>query len=126
MWLGSVAPLARAADSVVFGRGLFVAFAVEWAAAQDWAPSTRAASASSLKRIEHRIGAARRLDQVDELVLDKLRQSLTADYALKTATITLHYAASVMRAAYRMRRIPRPLCPYPTKGRGCSYSQGGC
>ena len=91
------------------GRETFEAFATEWAAMQDWAPSTRVAFAASLKRIVRRFGPERRLDEVDELTLSRLRQSLVDDYARATATSTLHYAAAVMRAAYRLRRISRDV-----------------
>lgn len=91
------------------GRGAFSEFAVEWAASQDWTPSTRIAFAAALKRITKRLGEGRRLDQIDELALAKLRQSLVEDYARSTATITLHYAATVMRAAHRMRRVSRDV-----------------
>ena len=91
------------------GRELFADFANEWASAQEWAPSTRVAFSAALKRITARLGAARRLDQVDELALAKLRQSLIDSYARSTATITLHYAATVMRAAHRMRRVSRDV-----------------
>lgn len=39
----------------------------------------------------------------------KLRQSQIDTYARSTATITLHYAATVMRAAHRMRWVPRDV-----------------
>jgi integrase len=41
--------------------------------------------------------------------LANLRKSLVDSYARSTATITLHYAATVMRAAHRMRRVPRDI-----------------
>jgi integrase len=91
------------------GRGTFSDFAVEWASSQDWAPSTRIAFAAALKRIDKRLGEGRRLDQIDELAMAQLRQSLIENYARSTATITLHYAATVMRAAHRMRRVPRDV-----------------
>ena len=91
------------------GRGTFANFAEEWGAAQDWSPSTRAAFAAALKRITARLGEGRRLDQIDELALANLRKSLVDSYARSTATITLHYAATVMRAAHRMRRVPRDV-----------------
>lgn len=91
------------------GRETFAAFAAEWAATRDWAPSTRIAFAASLRRIVVRLGADRRLDEIDELALARLRQTLVNDYARRTATITLRYAAAVMRAAYRMRKIPHDV-----------------
>jgi integrase len=91
------------------GRETFAAFAAEWGAAQDWSPSTHVAFAAALKRITLRLGEGRRLDQIDELALANLRKSLVDTYARSTATITLHYAATVMRAAHRMRRIPRDV-----------------
>lgn len=91
------------------GRETFVAFAEAWAESQDWTPSTRESFSAALKRITARLGKGCRLDQVDELVLARLRKTLIDDYARSTATITLHYAATVMRAAHRMRRVPRDV-----------------
>lgn len=88
------------------GRVRFSAFAEQWAAAQDWKASTRDAFDAHLRRLEPLIGR-KRLDQVDELELLQVRTSLMDRYARSTATITLHYACAVMRAAHRTARIPR-------------------
>ncbi len=40
------------------GRELFTEFAQDWAAAQEWTPSTRVAFSASLKRIAKRLGSA--------------------------------------------------------------------
>ena len=48
-----------------------------------------------------------RLDEIDQLRLQRLRNDLARDYSLSTASISLHYATTVMRAAYVTRRVPR-------------------
>lgn len=90
------------------GRERFVDFAATWAEAQDWAHSTRESFGSHLRRLGRYLGSVR-LDQVDQLRLTKLRSELVRDYAINTATISLHYATTVMRTAYETRRIPRDV-----------------
>jgi integrase len=87
------------------GRERFVDYAATWADAQDWAPSTRESFGSHLRRLG-RYMASTRLDQVDQLRLQRLRNELVRDYSLSTATITLHYAAAIMRSAHVTRRVP--------------------
>jgi integrase len=88
------------------GRERFVTFAQDWADAQDWARNTRNGFRAHLRRIELLLGTNARLDQIDTLRLQRLRSELTDAYAVSTATMTLGYACTVMRAAHATRRIP--------------------
>ena len=91
------------------GRETFQSFAQEWAATQDWTPSTQGAFAASLKRLVRMIGEQRSLDAVDELLLGKVRKQLVDEYAHRTAKVSFHYACAVMRAAYRLRKVPHDV-----------------
>lgn len=91
------------------GSELFSDFARQWAAAQDWSPGTRDSFGYHLKRLERFLGAKRRLEQVDQLALQRLRNDLVGSYATETATIGLHYATAIMRAAYHTNRIRRDV-----------------
>lgn len=88
------------------GRERFSKFARSWAEGRDWTESTREAFGVHLRRLDGMIGD-QRLDQIDELDLERLRTALTKRYATSTAGITLHYACAVMRSAYRTGRIAR-------------------
>jgi integrase len=90
------------------GRSLFRDFAAEWGAAQDWAPSTRASFGPHVRRLEVHLGDLR-LDQIDSLRLQRTRAALAEKYATSTATITMHYATAIMRAAFQSARIPRDV-----------------
>lgn len=86
------------------GRTTFADYAERWAEVQDWKESTRESFGPHLRRVLPHIGKLR-LDQVDELALKRLRKALADAYANSTATISLHYACSIMRSAHRSRRI---------------------
>lgn len=88
------------------GRETFASFAERWAAGQDWKESTRESFGAHLKRLATHLGGMQ-LDQVDELVLRNLRAALLERYAVNTATITLHYAVTIMRSAHRSGRVVR-------------------
>ena len=88
------------------GRERFIDFAATWGEAQDWAYSTRESFGSHLRRLERYMGGIR-LDEIDQLRLQRLRNDLARDYSLSTASISLHYATTVMRAAYVTKRVPR-------------------
>jgi integrase len=90
------------------GRVLFREFAAEWADAQDWAPSTRAGIGPHLRRLDPHLGSLR-LDQVDGLKLQRTRAALSERYATSTTTITMHYATTIMRAAFQSARVSRDV-----------------
>lgn len=87
------------------GRIKFAEYALQWAEVQDWKDSTRESFGPHLRRVLPHLGHLR-LEQVDELALKRVRKVLAERYAISTATISLHYACSIMRSAHRSRRIP--------------------
>lgn len=100
-------------------RGGFIAYAEQWAEAQDWKYSTRETFPSHLKRMKPHLGGLR-LDQVDTLTLQRLRAALMDKYAVSTSTITLSYATHVMRSAYENGLVARDVTVgvKPPKRRG--------
>ena len=89
------------------GRERFIVFAERWAAGQDWKAGTRESFGPHLRRIQRFLGDLE-LGQVDKLALERTRKGLLdAGYARSTATISLHYATTIMRAAYQAGLVPR-------------------
>ncbi len=89
------------------GRERFVAFARRWADGQDWKRTTAESFAPHLRRLERILGDVE-LAGIDKPALQSTRtQLLRSGYARSTATITLHYATSIMRAAYHAGLVPR-------------------
>jgi integrase len=88
------------------GRERFDEFARRWATSQDWKASTRESFGPHLRRIVKHLGDVE-LGDVDKLALERTRKGLTDTYARSTATISLHYATSIMRAAYQAGLVPR-------------------
>ncbi|CAN5658670.1 tyrosine-type recombinase/integrase [soil metagenome] len=94
------------------GRERFSEFAERWAEAQDWKPTTRDSFGPHLRRISKRLGKLE-LGAIDRLVLESTRRGLLdAGYARSTATISMHYASTIMRSAYQSGLVTR----YPTVG----------
>lgn len=103
LWTGTRSGTWVAPDA---GRDRFVDFGAEWGGAQDWGPTTRESFGSVLRRIGRVLGENTRLDQVDQLRLQKLRADLVAQYEVETVKLTMHYVTAIMRAAYVTKRVP--------------------
>lgn len=93
------------------GKQTFVAFADEWAAAQDWKATTRESWSPVRKRLIPLLGE-RPIAMIDTLVLASARTELGKQYAHNTVVTTMSYATAIMRAAHAAGRIGRD----PTKG----------
>jgi integrase len=102
------------------GRVTFVAFADEWADAQDWKATTRESWSPVRSRLVQRIGSSP-LSSIDQLALKRLRSSLGEQYARTTATTTMSYATTIMRAAHASGRISRD----PTVGLRAPRARAG-
>ena len=112
-------------DPGALQRELFRDFTQEWGEAQDWAPSTKASFGPHVRRLDPHLGDLR-LDQIDSLRLQRCRAALSDKYATSTATITMHYATTIMRAAFHAARIPRDVTVgvKPPTRRGGDADQG--
>lgn len=88
------------------GRERFVDFARRWAEGQDWKQTTRDSFGPHLNRLTAQLGDAA-VGDIDRLVLQQVRQRLIAKYAHSTASITWHYGATIMRAAFQAGIVPR-------------------
>jgi integrase len=93
------------------GRQSFLAFADEWAAAQDWKETSRETWLSVRKRLERVLGRYSLAD-VDRLTLQAAQKALSDRYARATVEVSMAFAKSVMKAAYASGRIHRD----PTAG----------
>jgi integrase len=88
-----------------YGRQTFLAFADEWAEAQDgWKASSRDNWGTVRNRLKPLIGSVP-LAAFDQMALKRLRGKLARKYAPKTVTLTMSYVGSVLRAAHASRRI---------------------
>lgn len=90
-------------------RQSFHAFALEWAAAQDWKETTREGFPYVLARVERGLAKGATLGSVDQLAIKRVRVELGREYAAKTVTLSMTYVLGIMRAAYRSGRIPRDV-----------------
>lgn len=102
------------------GRQTFATFADEWAASQDWKPTSRDSWAAHRARLVKHLGPLP-LASIDLLVLRKVQQELGATYARSTTTTTMSYAGSIMRAAFAAGRIGRD----PTRGLRAPKARAG-
>lgn len=93
------------------GRQTFLAFADEWAEAQDWKATTRESWGYVRGRLEPLVGAMP-LASINLLTLQGVQRALLDRYARTTATTTMAWAGMVMRAAFADGRIGRD----PTRG----------
>jgi integrase len=94
------------------GQQDFASFADDWAAAQgNWKATTRESWTYTRARLVPLIGA-RPLSSIDLLALQGLQRKLGDTYSRNTVTLTMTYAAAVMRAAFVSGRIGRD----PTRG----------
>jgi integrase len=93
------------------GHQTFASFADEWAVAQDWKATSRESWPYIRARLAPLLGDLP-LASIDRLVLQRVRQALSAKYARSTTTVTMTYAGMIMRAAYASGRIGRD----PTRG----------
>lgn len=93
------------------GKQTFEAFADEWAAAQDWKASSRESWAAHRRRLVEQVGRLP-LGAIDLVTLQGVQRALGEHYARSTATVTMSYAGSIMRAAHAAGRIGRD----PTRG----------
>lgn len=89
------------------GRERFIDFAERWSEARDWKATTRPSFEAALRRIVERLGEHVSLDSIDRLLLERLQQQLRADYAHATVRLTMHFATTIMRAAYQAGSIGR-------------------
>lgn len=88
------------------GRQTFMAFADDWAAAQDWKATSREGWRYVRIRLVDQLGAMP-LTSIDKLVLQRTARSLAERYARSTVTVTMRYARMIMHAAYASGRIGR-------------------
>jgi integrase len=102
------------------GRQTFLAFADEWAEAQDWKVTTRQDWPSHRARLKPLLGA-KPLAAVDLLALQATQRILGKKYARTTVTTTMAYAGAIMRAAHAAGRIGRD----PTKGLKAPKARNG-
>lgn len=102
------------------GRQTFLAFADEWAEAQDWKATSREAWPYVRARLDRVLGPMP-LSTVDALALRKARAVLGERYARSTVTTTMSYAGSIMRAAHTAGRIGRD----PTLGLRAPKARAG-
>lgn len=93
------------------GRQTFLAFADEWAEAQDWKATTRDSWTSNRKRLQRLLGDYP-LSGIDLMTLQATRRKLGTSYARSTADQTMAYAGMVLRAAVVAGRIAKD----PTRG----------
>src|SRR6185312_6990013 len=93
------------------GKQSFESFADQWAAAQDWKPTSREGWRTVRARLVTHLGPTP-LSAIDLIVLQSTQQKLSDTYARSTVELTMSYAGSIMRSAYASGRIGRD----PTRG----------
>ena len=87
------------------GRQLFGDFAREWGAAQDWKETTREAFPRVLARVEKVLPARVRLEQIDALVIGRVRLDLAKMSSPAAVDLSVGYLLAIMKAAFATRRV---------------------
>ena len=88
-------------------REPFHDFAIEWAPAQDWKPTTREAFPRILTRIERVLPKGARLGDVDQLVIKRARTELQKTYEPRTVDQTIKYLGRSCARRVPQGRVPR-------------------